>query len=289
MHPVRLEDLGFSGRKPKGWLLVDLAWVLHKDYHAIPLSVEKDGKEEPTGHYFGVLRLVRTATESHRLNVILCIDSYPKDRMELFPAYKEDRPKFFNLRQAMKNVVKMATALPGVVAAYSPEMEADDVLYSLSKSIKEPVIIFSGDNDLLQAVGGNVKLARKMKKSDITYVDQTYVHEKFGVGFDKVLMRRVLEGDESDNISGVSNLNKKQIVELCKKNDTIREVAFKVNTQQREEIKRNYELMKLRKCDTHLGKATLDESNEMLEEYAMYSFKRYQNAVTETAGVKRLI
>jgi DNA polymerase-1 len=68
------------------------------------------------------------------------------------------------------------------------------------------VTIVSGDKDLMQLIGPRVGMIDTMKNK-IFGVDE--VHEKFGVGPEKVIEVQSLAGDSVDNVPGVPGIGLK--------------------------------------------------------------------------------
>ncbi len=73
------------------------------------------------------------------------------------------------------------------------------------------IVIVSGDKDLMQLVGGSVRLLDTMKSKWIG-VDQ--VREKFGVEPGQVVEVMGLMGDHVDNIHGVKGIVEKTAIAL---------------------------------------------------------------------------
>lgn len=92
----------------------------------------------------------------------VCWDA-PRDstwRRQRSPAYKAKRPPSPDgLSDALRALMIDLPALD-IVQYSAPAHEADDVLYSLSRTLPGPVLLCSGDKDMLQAVRPGVELLR---------------------------------------------------------------------------------------------------------------------------------
>ena len=95
-----------------------------------------------------------------------------------------------------------------------PGFEADDVIATLASAAKEegqPVVIVSGDKDLMQLVGEGVTMWDPQK--DKVY-DPAAVAEKWGALPEKLLDLFALIGDVLDNIPGVPGFGPKTAATL---------------------------------------------------------------------------
>ena len=82
----------------------------------------------------------------------------------------------------------------------------------------DEVYIASGDKDLMQFVGSNVKMLDTMK--DTLYgVDEVF--EKMGVRPDQIVDYLSMVGDSSDNIPGMKRIGAKGAAKLLAEHDTL--------------------------------------------------------------------
>ncbi len=78
-----------------------------------------------------------------------------------------------------------------------------------------PCWIFSGDKDILQLIGGNVRLlAQERGSSDIVEYSREKVFEARGVYPEQIVDFLALTGDSSDNIPGVPGVGEKTALKL---------------------------------------------------------------------------
>ena len=97
------------------------------------------------------------------------------------------------------------------------------------------VTIVSTDKDLMQMVGGKIKMFDAMKNKSIGPAE---VEEKFGVGPDKVIDIQALAGDSSDNVPGVQGIGIKTAAILINEYgdlDGVLENASKIKQPKRRE------------------------------------------------------
>jgi len=271
---VRFESkelLALDGGQAKGVILVDLAWILHRGYHAIPVSTIIDGKTVKTGHYFSLVKLIAQAKKNFPwYSFILCLDSFPEEKHNEFKSYKTGRVHHFPLKETMINASRMVCSITGVYAAISKGKEADEVMHSLSRDFDIPVMIMSGDNDLLQSVKNGVILVRSLVVP-LTPISQKYVDKKWGMGvpLEKILIYRALIGDTSDKIDGV--MSGKRAKKILKEVNNEDEVYEWLHDLEKQKYARNIMLMKLNRIDVTLWKSILVNARELGRKYNMYS------------------
>jgi 5'-3' exonuclease len=88
-----------------------------------------------------------------------------------------------------------------------PECEADDVIVSLTKSLtpQNDVIIFSGDNDLLPLLTlKGVMISRELRDYSLVPLQSSYWISKYDIPLECLGTYKVLTGDSSDDIGGIS-------------------------------------------------------------------------------------
>ena len=134
----------------------------------------------------------------------------PTFRDKLFASYKAQRPPMpDDLSVQMPFVRRYCDAMRLPILEY-PGYEADDVIGSLARQAREEdleIYIVTSDKDLMQLVGGPVRLLNPTKGDLI--VDEKMVEELMGVPPNKVADVMALMGDTIDNIPGARDPNDK--------------------------------------------------------------------------------
>lgn len=110
----------------------------------------------------------------------------------------------------------------GVKSLKLRDWEADDLIYTVTKlSRGERVIVVSTDKDMLQLVSDTVYVWRPSKDKD----GKLYTPENFekltGVAKESYLDYRLLVGDSSDNIPGITGIGEKTAASLMKEYKSI--------------------------------------------------------------------
>src|ERR1700678_612366 len=134
----------------------------------------------------------------------------PTFRDKLFASYKAQRPPMPDeLSIQMPFVRRYCDAMRLPILEY-PGYEADDVIGSLARQARQEdleIYIVTSDKDLMQLVGGRVRLLNPAKNDLL--VDEKKVEEIMGVPPSKVADVMALMGDSIDNIPGARDPNDK--------------------------------------------------------------------------------
>ena len=211
-------------RLPK-LLLVDAMSLLFRAYHSIPTrfaTVGADGQREPTNAVYGFLaQLLRVIDDYDPSHVAIAFDAPgPTFRESIDQQYKanreeppdELRPQFGRARDLVE-----ALGMPGYAV---PGFEADDILGTLAKAAARSdfhVRIFSGDRDLFQLITTriNVFYPRPRGLPNLVY-DRAAFKKRWEVEPRQLVDIKALQGDSSDNISGVPGIGEKTAIALIR-------------------------------------------------------------------------
>jgi len=143
----------------------------------------------------------------------------PTWRHERFPAYKAQRkPTPEDLLAQLEPIETLAQAL-GLPVLEIPGMEADDVMATLAaRGAREglEVVLVTGDKDMLQVVGGPVRVLVPQAHEDYVWMDADAVRARWEVGPEQIRDMLALMGDSSDNIPGVPGVGEKTAKELMR-------------------------------------------------------------------------
>jgi DNA polymerase-1 len=136
--------------------------------------------------------------------------SAPTFRDKLFAQYKAQRPPVPEDLSVQVPFVRRYCEAMRLPILECPGYEADDVIASLARQAEAEnldVIIVTSDKDLMQLVGGRVRILNP-SKGDLL-IDEKKVEELMGVPPQKVADVMALMGDAIDNIPGARDPNEK--------------------------------------------------------------------------------
>jgi len=170
-----------------------------------------DSRGRPTNAIFGFTNmLMKIIREKAPGGLIVSFDTpHPTERHGLFEGYKAGRPETpGDLIEQIPSIKEVLEAMR-IEVFEMPGFEADDVLAAIAREAAGrgmEVFIVSSDKDMLQLVGGPVKVYDPMKDR---VLDEDYVKERFGVPPARVVEFMALAGDAADNIPGVKGVGEK--------------------------------------------------------------------------------
>ena len=183
----------------------------------------------PTGAIKGVSNmLTSTKKQNPDVPIVVTFDAKGKNfRHQIFEAYKAVRPPMpEELRPQIQPVKDICKAMGFTVLSIA-EVEADDVIATLTKqSLHEglDVIISTLDKDLMQLVQD--PKVRLYNSRDNKFFDEQKVFEKFGVHPNQITELLALVGDTSDGIPGIPKVGPKTAAKWLTKYQSLEEVVM---------------------------------------------------------------
>ncbi len=201
--------------------LIDGSAYIYRAYHAIAPLTNKNGL--PTHAVFGFTNiLLRVLREKNPQYMAVAYDVRgPNFRHELYTDYKANRPPMPEDLACQIPYIKDIVAAHRIACLERQGYEADDLLASAARKLAgqgHPVILVSGDKDLLQLVGAGITLWDPMRD---LLMDPGAVEKKYNVGPDRLLDFFALVGDSSDNVPGVAGIGPKTAEKLINEFDSL--------------------------------------------------------------------
>ncbi|MCE5328792.1 DNA polymerase I [bacterium] len=220
-------------------ILIDGNNVAYRAFYALPQTIATSTGIITNAVYGFVTMVLKLVDEQKPDNIIAAFDSkVPTFRHELFKEYKAQRKKMPDELISQFPLIKEVLENINIKSIEAEGYEADDIIATLAKESKDrfnEILVVSGDKDILQLVGGNLKvMALKKGITDTVIYDKNGVIEKFGVTPDKVKDLLALTGDSSDNIPGVRGIGPKTAEGLVAKYGSIENIYNNID-----EIKNN--------------------------------------------------
>jgi len=199
-------------KETKRLFLVDAMGYIFRAYFAPMERLQSGGIPTKVPYLFATMmrRLLNNKERRPDYLAVVYDHSAPTFRDKIFAAYKAQRPPMPDeLSIQMPFVRRYCEAMRLPILEY-PGYEADDVIGSLARQAREEnleIFIVTSDKDLMQLVGGPVRLLNPTKGDLI--VDEKKVEELMGVPPHKVPDVMALMGDSIDNIPGARDPNDK--------------------------------------------------------------------------------
>lgn len=234
------------------------------------------------------LRTVESLAKSYRAKrTIVCFDfgrSYYRN--ELIDTYKANRKKpddpetakryeeFFGCLNTLSDYLANETCK-------FRGLEADDIITYFCDNIThkyEHTWIVSSDRDLYQLLSENVSIFNMFSRKEVT---KESLKNEFDITPEEYMLSRIIEGDKSDNITGVSGIGPKRAQTLAKDYKTLNNLikALPISGKAKfiknlnnslELLNKNEELICLKKYNEKIVKSAKNgkEVWETLEEVA---------------------
>jgi len=207
-------------------VLIDAHSVLYRSFFAFIRNPLRNSKGMNTSAIFGFANTLKKVLRNLKPAFCAVVFDAPGKtfRDEIYVDYKAQRPKMPPELNQSIGYAKMIVTAWSLKVLEITGIEADDVIGALAQQGKEAgleVIIVSGDKDLLQLVGENVKVFDPYQEK---YYDPSVVKEKFGIAPEQVADFLALAGDPADNIPGVPGIGPKKAKALLIKYGTLEQV-----------------------------------------------------------------
>jgi DNA polymerase-1 len=208
---------------PKRIFLVDAMGFIFRAYFA-PMARLNSPAGVPTKVPYLFSNMLRKLQKEHAPDYLAVVfdTKEPTFRDKLFDKYKAQRPPMpEDLSVQLPYVRRMCEAMRLPILEFDG-FEADDVIGALSKQAAKKgldVSIVTSDKDMMQLVGGKVRVLRPGAGPDKTdlVVDAAKVEEIMGVPPEKVADVMALMGDSIDNIPGAKGIGEKGAKELIRR------------------------------------------------------------------------
>jgi len=228
-------------------LLIDALNLIRRVYAAQPGDDGPDRVDDSLKT--SVHSLQRALRESRPTHAICVFDGHePSWRHTLYPEYKAGRTPIPEALDAGMDRFKEAFSEIGVPSVYFPDVEADDVIATLTGKVAArggTITVLSTDRLFLQLVSDLVVVRDHFQRVEM---DQTYVQEKLGARPDQVVDLFALAGYATNNIPGVPSVGIKTAARLLgelEDLDTILSVAHTIKGKLGEALYRHAEEARL--------------------------------------------
>lgn len=199
---MTIEELLYD-HKGETVILVDLSWVLYRSHYAFTYLSTTDGT--PSGSYYGLTKTIQQLSDTYNSLILLVDDGCPVERKELNESYKGNRDHSVHFTNKKYNVDCLIQPLQNVFRVYNPILEADDLIYSISriKDFNNDFIIYSSDKDMYQCIDDSVKVSNTFERGELILIDNTstqYSTNFLDLEPYQVPYYRACLGDASDNL-----------------------------------------------------------------------------------------
>ena len=209
-----------------------MPWLLYRSFFALPKSiVDADGR--PVNALLGTVNAIlalldaRLPARSVR-GVVACMGAEQADyRVRLYPPYHAHRdPMPAELAAQWEKAPALLESL-GWTFATSPELEADDVMFSYARAEEQrggDALLLTGDRDLFGAVTEHVSVVELGKRGEQGEIGPAQVRARYGIDPELVADFIALRGDPSDGLPGAPGVGAKTAAELLRTHGSLEAV-----------------------------------------------------------------
>lgn len=211
-------------------LLVDGHYYAYRSFFAIRDLANSRG--EPTNAVFGFVKALRKMLSDVKPDAAAVVwdAGLPERRMQLLPAYKQQREETPGDLAVQFPVIEEAVTALGVRNVSLEGHEADDLIASYaaaSRKAKAEVVIATNDKDIWALVGDGVRIYSTNKtdlkdpKDGFALLGPAEVEAKWGVPPRQIPDVLALTGDAVDNIPGVEGVGPKTAARLVREHGAV--------------------------------------------------------------------
>ena len=216
--------------QPEPVYLIDASAYIYRAYHAIAPLTNRSGL--PTHAVYGFTNiLLRVLREKAPKFIGIAFDVRGSNfRHEMYQAYKANRPSMPDDLACQIPYIKEIVAAHNFACLERQGYEADDLLASAAKKLAaqgHPVILVSGDKDLLQLVSANITVWDPMRD---VFMDPAAVQKKYNISPEQLLDFFALMGDSSDNVPGVAGIGPKTAEKLINEYGSLEGIYQNIET-----------------------------------------------------------
>ncbi|WP_294123087.1 DNA polymerase I [Sphingomonas sp.] len=224
--------------------LVDGSSYIFRAYHRLPPLTNRHGT--PAGAVYGYTAMLwKLADSLHKADgpthmAVILDASESTHRNQMYDQYKANRPPAPEDLVPQFPLIRVATRAFSIPCIEENGLEADDIIACYTHAAVRAgwkVTIVSSDKDLMQlVVDGQVDMLDTMNDRRIGIAE---VHEKFGVGPDKVGDVLALMGDSVDNVPGVPGVGPKTATQLIQQYGDLETVLASTHEITKPKLKQN--------------------------------------------------
>ncbi|WP_408901583.1 DNA polymerase I [Pararoseomonas indoligenes] len=230
-------------------ILVDGSGYIFRAFHALPPMTNPAGV--PVNAVFGFTQMLANFLSKHAGSHIAVVfdASRATFRNQIYDQYKAQRPEAPEELKPQFGLIREATDAFCVARVELDGYEADDLIAAYATKFAAEggqVTIVSSDKDLMQLVGGGIRMLDPIKNKPIHAAE---VMEKFGVMPDKVVEVQALAGDSTDNVPGVPGIGIKTAAGLIEQYGDVETLLSRLSEikqpKRRQALEENAELARI--------------------------------------------
>jgi len=191
------------------FLIIDGNSLINRAFYGLPPLKSLSGK--PCNAIYGFINSMLSQILNEKPDYLVCVFDAGKHtfRHEMFAEYKGTRDKMpEDLHQQLLDLKELLKTM-NICVKEIPEIEADDIIGSITRQFKGEFLLLSGDKDLLQLINENTTvMLTQSGMTNVKKVDEELLLKEFNLKPYQVVELKAIMGDSSDNIPGVAGIGK---------------------------------------------------------------------------------
>ena len=191
------------------FVIIDGNSLINRAFYGLPMLRSLSGK--PCNAVYGFTNMMLNVILNEKPKYFACVfdAGHHTFRNEIFAEYKGKRDKMPEDLAEQLPVMKALLEAMGIKTLERAEIEADDIIGTLTRKFEAEFILISGDKDLLQLINDSTTVWLTQKGISSTLkVDRKVLKDEFNLTPSQVIDLKSIMGDSSDNIPGVHGIGK---------------------------------------------------------------------------------
>lgn len=212
------------------FIVIDGNSLINRAFYALPPLKSLDGR--PCNAVYGFINMMLSAIANEKPKYLVCVFDAGKHtfRHDFYADYKAGRDKMPEDLAMQLPMLKQLLAHMRIKTIEIPEIEADDIIGSLTRKFDEEFMLVSGDKDLLQLINNSTTVCLTQKGiSNMLKVDEEELMKSFEITPKQVIELKSIMGDSSDNIPGVPGIGKVGAMKLLKEYGSLDEIYSNID------------------------------------------------------------
>lgn len=204
------------------FVVIDGNSLVNRAFYGLPMLRSITGK--PCNAVYGFINIMLNLITKEKPTHLVCVFDAGKHtfRHDMYADYKGKRDHMpEDLAEQMPMLKELLNAMQ-IKIIEIPEIEADDIVGSISRKFDAEFILLSGDKDLLQLINNNTSVWLTQKGvSQVNKVDEKVLLDEFKLKPYQIIELKSIMGDSSDNIPGVPGVGQKGAMDLLSRFDNL--------------------------------------------------------------------
>jgi len=200
--------------KPKSTktLIVDGNVLMKRSYNGAKNVYHKDKHIGGISAFYSILRKIVVEHKVDKLVITWDGERGGTLRLDYYPEYKENRPKFFDKEYELQKLRVKQYAEDLFIRQYEhPDVESDDLIayYCLNRLKREDVMIYTSDRDMCQLINENVTIFLADKKVEVGIGNYKWYFQHH---YENAGLIKLIEGCSTDNIKGIDGVTENTLL-----------------------------------------------------------------------------